>query len=334
MPKLAMMERSKEVISSVDNMSFMDRKPAAADSQVEILEGLQKQQKTVNPKFFYDTRGSQLFEKITGLPEYYLTRTERQILSDNGAEIAQCCGEDVVVIEPGSGSSEKIRLLLDQLKPSCYVPIDIAAEFLKASALKLAKEYPWLYVQAICADFASYAQVPEDLPEGKRIVFYPGSTLGNMSPESALHFLRHIASWLDRDGGVVIGIDLHKSTHTLNNAYNDRQGVTEQFNLNVLNHLNHIADANFNKDRFSHHAFYNENKNRVEMHLVSNVDQSVNVGESVINVLKGESIHTENSYKYTEERFQQLAAQAGFALKSRWCDEQKLFGVFYLEKRQ
>jgi len=314
-----------------DNVVVSDLNPRVRDKRSEILDGLSQAQKRIDPKYFYDARGSALFERITGLPEYYPTRTERGILASNAGEMADSCGQNCVLIEPGSGSSEKVRLLLDAVKPSAYVPMDISADFLEQSAIQLAEEYPWLKVHAVCADFANLEKMPEALPEGRFVVFYPGSTLGNMRPGEAVAFLQRLGGWLNRDGGILIGIDLHKSTRTLEAAYNDGQGVTAQFNLNVLNHINTLTNADFDPGCFSHHAFYNEEKQRVEMHLVSQRDQVVNLGGTRIGIGCGETIHTENSYKYTPEGFRELAENAGFEIRSSWYDEQEFFGVHYLE---
>ena len=316
---------------STENVVFKNQHPDESDSRAEILAGLHQKQKTINPKYFYDTYGSELFEQITNLPEYYPTRTEHSILMDNADSMSECCGENCVLIEPGSGSSEKVRLLLEPLKPSAYVPMDIAKEFLQRSAVKLGKEFPWLNVHAVCADFGSYDKAPEGLPEGKRVVFYPGSTLGNMTPDVAKQFLKNLGKWLNHDGGILIGIDLHKSEDTLTAAYNDQQGVTAQFNLNVLEHVNSLTNSNFEVKNFSHRAFYNLEVQRIEMHLVSKVDHIVRLGESAIAFGKGETIHTENSYKYTEEGFQLLAEQAGFEVRQSWLDDEQLFSVHYLE---
>jgi dimethylhistidine N-methyltransferase len=314
-----------------ENVVFSDLHPRVGNRRLEITSGLQRKKKNIDPKYFYDSRGSELFEQITELPEYYPTRTERMILKSNAPDMAACCGQNCVLIEPGSGSSEKVRLLLDSLKPAAYVPMDISADFLKQSAIQLAEEYPWLHVNAFCTDFARQKREPGGLPHGKRVIFYPGSTLGNMKPGGAIDFLRNLGHWLKRDGGVLIGIDLHKSTRILEAAYNDGQGITARFNLNILNNINKLADANFDLDHFSHHAFYNEKKYRIEMHLVSKLDHIVKLGDTRITLSRGESIHTENSYKYTLESFQDITARAGFAIRSSWFDEQKLFSVHYLE---
>jgi len=314
-----------------DNLVFSDLHPRVSDKRTEILSGLQKKQKSIDPKYFYDIRGSVLFEQITGLPEYYPTRTERQILKRDAKAMTECCGQDCVLIEPGSGSSEKVRLLLDTLNPAAYVPMDISVDFLKQSAIQLAEEYPWLHIHAVCTDFANQEQEPEGLPAGKRVIFYPGSTLGNMKPADASDFLKNLGRWLGRDGGVLIGIDRHKSTRVLEQAYNDKQGITALFNLNILSNINRLIDANFDLSCFDHLAFYNREKYRIEMHLVSKLDQVVGLGDTSISFARGETIHTENSYKYTDESFQEIVQNAGFDIRSSWSDEQQLFGVYYLE---
>lgn len=314
----------------LSNVFFQDQQPAPGDSRAELMAGLQRQQKQINPKYFYDAQGSELFEQITQLHEYYPTRTEMAILTRHAEEIATCCGSDCVLIEPGSGSSEKVRLILDTLRPAAYVPLDISAEFLYESAVKLGREFPWLNIRAICADFADPWQVRTELPIGRRVIFYPGSTIGNMDPQDAQDFLSNLRQWIGDDGGVLIGVDLQKSEQVLHAAYNDSQGVTAEFNLNILNSMNKLTGANFNPDDFSHRAFYNQELNRIEMHLVSKELQTVNVNGLAIEFDKGETLHTENSYKYSLQSFTDLSNAAGFTLKQSWLDEEKLFSVHYL----
>ncbi|ROS05546.1 dimethylhistidine N-methyltransferase [Sinobacterium caligoides] len=329
-------------------LSFQDHHASSNDDQLEILQGLRQAQKTINPKFFYDTHGSELFELITALPEYYPARTERSILRDNADEIADYCGREVVLIEPGSGSSEKVRLLLPALQPKAYVPMDIAGEFLQRAAIKLGGEFPALDVQAICADFSQLPNPPATLPHGKRVIFYPGSTLGNMTPDEAVIFLSKLRSWLlpslrecsdsvhehELAGGVLIGIDLHKENDILTAAYNDQQGVTAEFNLNVLANVNRLTGANIDVNKFKHHAFYNEQLRRIEMHLISQQAHNVSVLDEQLSFAQGESIHTENSYKYTIESFSELVARAGFRITKSWLDGDQLFSVHYLQLEQ
>lgn len=314
----------------VDNVIFEDQKPAVRDSRAELLAGLQREQKQINPKYFYDTRGSELFQQITQLREYYPTRTERAILKDNAEEIARCCGRDCVLIEPGSGDSEKVRLLLDELRPVAYMPLDISSGFLYESALQLGREFPWLKVFSICADFSEPWQERTEIPPGRRVVFYPGSTIGNMEPDRAREFLSDLRRLIGADGGVLIGVDLQKSGEILDAAYNDARGVTAEFNLNILESVNAITGADFSRRNFSHHAFYNEELKRIEMHLVSKESQTVHIDGRVIEIQAGESLHTENSYKYSLESFSSLIAAAGFTLQQSWTDSDNLFSVHYL----
>ncbi|GAA6166444.1 L-histidine N(alpha)-methyltransferase [Sessilibacter corallicola] len=314
--------------ASVENqIHFHELHPQSKTHPKEVLEGLKSVRKNLNPKFFYDTKGSELFEVITNLEEYYPTRTERKIFETYSQDIAEVCGIDSIIIEPGSGSCEKIQLLIPNLKPKAYIPIDIAGDFLLDSVNKLAENFPELPIHAVQADFNQLDNLPNELPNGSKLVFYPGSTIGNMEPEKALEFLIKLSEWIGNDGGILLGVDLHKPAHQLNAAYNDQQGVTEAFNLNALDHLNDIFEANFNKENFSHKAFYNEQLYRIEMHLVSDCEQCVEFEGEKIQFDEGESIHTENSYKYTRKQLSSLAADAGLTLKETWLDENELFSV-------
>jgi dimethylhistidine N-methyltransferase len=321
---------SSQTQATADNVSFRNEHPTVGDSREELLNGLKREQKVVNPKYFYDERGSQLFDRITRLPEYYPTRTEVEILTRNRREISEACGAGCLFIEPGSGSCEKARLLLNDLRPSAYVPVDISADFLLQAATQLGREYPWLTIQAVCADFNHSWSFVDDLPAEKKVVFYPGSTIGNLEPKMALAFLKRVRDMVGDNGGMLIGVDLHKSSTRLTAAYNDAQGITADFNLNVLSRLNALLDAQFDPAAFTHDAFYNTAKQRIEMHLVSEQAHSVQCNGSLITFDKGETIHTENSYKYTLEGFSELAASAGLALDKSWLDDEKLFSVHYL----
>jgi dimethylhistidine N-methyltransferase len=321
----------KNPLPDPDNVTFQHALPAPDDSRSELLASLQREQKLINPKYFYDERGSQLFDRITRLPEYYPTRTEIDILSRHREAISEYCEAGCILIEPGSGSCEKVRLLLDELQPSAYVPIDISAENLRRAALELGREYPWLNVHAVYADFNQSWTFTDELPEGKRVVFYPGSTIGNLEPQAAVNFLMRVRYLVGDGGGALVGVDLHKSSDRLNAAYNDAEGVTAEFNLNVLERVNVLLDAEFDLKNFRHLAFYNRERQRIEMHLVSEQAQSVRCNGSHIAFTEGESIHTESSYKYTVEGFAKLAARAGLALERSWLDGDELFSVHYLE---
>ncbi|GAB5453531.1 MAG: L-histidine N(alpha)-methyltransferase [Halioglobus sp.] len=300
------------------------------DPEEELLTGLRKNQKTISPKWFYDAEGSALFERITEQPEYYPTRTEIDILRDNRAAIADACGVGCVMIEPGAGNCEKARLLFDAIRPTAYVPLDISATFLRAAADDVAAQFPWLRVHPVCADFTRDWSFVDDLPAGRRIVFYPGSTIGNLEPAAATVFLRRVRGLVGADGGLLLGVDLHKDRDILNAAYNDAAGITAQFNVNLLSHLNRALDADFHPQHFEHNAFYNADEQRIEMHLVSTKDHSVRCLDEDIHFAEGETLHTENSYKYSPESLAELATSAGFQVATSWFDDQRLFSVHYL----
>ncbi len=323
---------SQQASRNSDRVVFKNEHPDLSHSREEILAGLQAPQKTVNPKWFYDEYGSQLFDQITRLPEYYPTRTEVAILTENRDQISARCGHGCVFIEPGSGSSEKVRILLDALQPSAYVPVDISAEFLQAAAFELSDEYPWLDIYAVCADFNQGWSFLDALPAGKRVVFYPGSTIGNLEPDLATEFLTRVRDMIGESGGALIGVDTHKSSDRLNAAYNDSQGVTAAFNLNLLRRLNELMGAEFDEDSFRHYAFYNVEARRIEMHLVSERQQSVRCNGATVEFSLGETLHTESSYKYTPQSFTALAEAAGLKLTQSWMDSDELFSVHYLER--
>ncbi|MEM1402606.1 MAG: L-histidine N(alpha)-methyltransferase [Pseudomonadota bacterium] len=309
---------------------FENLHPSLGDGTASILNGLRSTPKTLNPMWFYDQRGSELFDAITRLPEYYPTRTERRILVSRADEIADACPSCCLLLEPGSGSSEKVRLLLNAINPEMYVPVDISAEFLKDAAFALGDEFPQLRIHAVCADFAAGWEFLDKLPDHPRVAFYPGSTIGNLEPARAEDFLRGLRDVVGPAGGIIIGVDTHKDAGRLNAAYNDSAGITAQFNLNVLRRINAMLGADFDASRFEHRAFYNEDLRRIEMHLVSRGEQVVPcVGESIA-FSDGESIHTENSYKYTLEDFTDLAESADLHVAQSWFDDERLFGVHYL----
>ena len=296
------------------------------------MQGLQDSRKELPSKYFYDEVGSQLFEQICELDEYYPTRTELGIMQAHMTEIVSLLGTNCLLIEYGSGSSMKIRMLLDALQdPAGYVPIDIAKDQLLRSAASLALTYPELEVLPVCADYTSNFELP--LP-GKsvlrRVAYFPGSTIGNFDREPAKHFLQQIAR-VCQGGGLLIGVDLKKDFNILHRAYNDSQGVTAQFNKHLLVRINQELDANFQLNQFGHYAFYNPGQSRIEMHLVSLKNQTVRIGDSEISFKLGESIWTESSYKYTLDEFAQLAAKAGFTVERVWTDPRKLFSVQYLK---
>lgn len=309
---------------------FYDYHPPVADFEAEVIEGLTQTPKQISPKYFYDQRGSELFDAITELPEYYPTRTELSILQDKGEAIADFLGDDCMLVELGSGSSRKIRVLLDALQPAAYVPMDISREHLLGSAKALAEEYPGLEVHAACTDYSTEFQLPE-LPEHlPRVAFFPGSSIGNFDPEDASRLLARLRQHLGEDGKLLIGVDLKKHNHILHAAYNDAQQVTAAFNLNLLERMNRELGANFDIELFEHKADFNEEAGRVEMHLVSRVDQHVCVAGIQIEFAAGEKLHTESSYKYSIDEFRSLAEASGFVAEEVWTDEQQLFSVHCL----
>jgi len=315
-------------------MSELSPSKASAAMLQEVLNGLQKRQKALSSKFFYDERGSELFEEITHQAEYYPTRTERKILTSNITEIAAVIGSESVIIEPGSGSSKKTRLLLDEIpKLAAYVPVEISQEYLARMVKELRSEYPGLLVKPVCADYTKPFELPEiDTPFEYYVVFYPGSTIGNFRPETAQSFLQMLAEFMVPGGGLLIGVDLKKDPELLEAAYNDKKGVTAAFNKNMLVRLNRELNANFEVDQFVHHAFYNQEKGRIEMHLVSQSEQRVRIGDESISFKKGETIHTENSYKYSLQDFEALVSE-WFSVDQVWTDDDDLFSLQYLVKK-
>lgn len=309
---------------------LQDREPASADFRRELLAGLSRRPRSIPPKFFYDEAGSRLFARICATPEYYLTRTELAILRDNAGAIARRVGRDCLLIEPGSGNSAKVRALLGALRPRMYVPVDISREYLRQSAAALAREYPWLRVCAACADFTQGGPLLPQLPgDGRRVAFFPGSTIGNLEAAEAEAFLARLARIVGRGGGLLIGVDLRKDPAVLEAAYDDAGGVTAEFNLNLLARANRELGADFDPAGFAHRALYDAGRSRVEMHLLSLRNQQVNVGGRRFDFRTGESIHTENAYKYSIEDFSRLARAAGFGLREVWTDPRELFSVQY-----
>ena len=296
----------------------------------DVIEGLSQVQKRISPKYFYDAQGSALFDQICELDEYYPTRTEMGLLEQSAEEIA-----DIVtgqhLIEFGSGSSTKIRILLDAATDlASYVPVDISRDHLFASAEAIAQDYPDLDVIPVCADFTRSFELPEKVEDGNKVGFFPGSTIGNFSREEAADFLSMTTNLLGDDGGLVIGVDLKKDPKLLHAAYNDNNGVTAEFNLNLLGRINRELDGTFELDSFTHEAHYNEVKGRIEMHLVSDKDQSVSVNGHTFYFKRDESIHTENSHKFDVEEFHELGRRAGFHAEKTWIDEDDLFSIHYL----
>ncbi len=298
----------------------------------DALNGLQSTPKTLPCKYFYDQRGSQLFDQICELPEYYPTRTEAGIMEDNIAEMAAVFGPDTLLIEYGSGSSTKTRILLDHLPQLAgYVPIDISREHLYQTARDLASAYPNLDILPLCADYTQAFSLPNACrPVQSRVVYFPGSTIGNFHRAEAAAFLKRIAEVCGPGGGLLIGVDLRKSPDILNAAYNDAQGITAAFNLNLLARMNAEIGTDFASDGFAHSAFYDAAIGRIEMHLLSLNAQTVHLGGETIHFAEDETIWTECSYKYSLPEFAGMAASAGFTVRQVWTDAEQKFSVQHL----
>lgn len=317
------------------NVLRLDKSEYERESLVsEVIAGFEKPQKQLPCKLFYDKRGSALFDEICGLEEYYPTRTEAGIMKDNIDEICSYLGGSCLLVELGSGSSVKIRLLLENLRNlSGYVPIDISEEHLIESVKTLAADYPRLRIMPVYADYTQSLSLPRfDFPFSHTVFFYPGSTIGNFKPDSASRFLGRMAKHAGRGSGVLIGVDLVKDVKTLEDAYNDAKGVTAEFNLNILKRLNREAGADFDIAKWKHRAFFNPLDSRIEMHLESVTNQRVKVDGTSFRFRKDETILTEYSYKYTIEGFEALVSDH-YTVERVWTDRDKKFSVQYLKVR-
>ena len=300
----------------------------------DVVAGLSATPKALPCKYFYDERGSQLFEAIVRTPEYYPTRAEIEILTINAQEIAALVGPFAHLIEFGSGSSHKIRLLLKSMPElASYIAVDISQDYLTKATKMLSREFPDLPVVPLCADFTQPFALPRVARQGRRVGFFPGSTIGNFAPEEAASFLEQTARLLGSGGGMLVGVDLKKDSIVLEAAYNDRAGITAAFNRNLLQRINRELSANFDPEAFNHRAIYNAGEGRIEMYLDSRVEQSVHVGDRSFTFGRGESIHTENSYKYSLAEFHALTHSTGFTHGQVWIDRRRLFSLHYLVVR-
>jgi dimethylhistidine N-methyltransferase len=306
---------------------FDDRTSAFAS---DVIDGLTQEPKRLSPKYFYDAAGSELFEQITLLPEYYPTRTELGILRDRAAEICKIVGEGAALVEFGAGATTKVRLLLDQCRFGAYVPVDISGDFLNAQARALAADFPTLGVYPVTADFTAPFALPAAVKAMPKVGFFPGSTLGNFEPHEACGFLRTAREILGKGARMIIGVDLEKDERVLYDAYNDAAGVTARFNLNVLVRINHQLGGNFDLSAFTHRAIYNRERHRIEMHLISRKAQTVRILGRSFAFRSGESIHTESSYKYSLDRFVALAQGSGWKPTASWTDAAGMFSVHAL----
>jgi dimethylhistidine N-methyltransferase len=316
----------REGVGIVRQYSFLTHETSFLE---DVLHGLAAPQKTIPPKYFYDEDGSQLFERICELPEYYPTRTEMAIMERHLEEMVRLLGSDTQLIELGSGASVKTRLLVDRLAPSLYVPIDISESALRDACKRLALMFPWLNISAVLADFSRPVKLPEfvGVPVRRKVVYFPGSTIGNFTPAEALEFLKGVREMVGPGGMLLIGVDLKKEKRVLDAAYDDAQGVTAEFNLNLLHRINRELGGDFQVQRFRHKAFYDEAKGWIEMHLESLYSQFVHVGGQRFDFRAGETIHTEISCKYSVAEFQGLATRARFHAEKVWTDPANLFAV-------
>src|ERR1700681_872318 len=296
----------------------------------DVIGDLSQHPKRLSPKYFYDATGSELFEQITLLPEYYPTRTELGILRDRAGEVAAIIPEGAALVEFGAGATTKVRLLLEQCAFGAYVPVDISGDFLKAQADALRQDFPALSVYPVAADFTAPFALPDAVRAMPKVGFFPGSTLGNFEPHEACGFLRSAREILGKDAQMVIGVDLEKDERVLYHAYNDKAGVTARFNLNVMVRINRELGGNFDLSAFRHRAIYNRERHRIEMHLISRRAQTARVLGRSFSFRAGETIHTESSYKYSLERFTGLARGSGWMPRESWTDSAGMFSVHAL----
>ncbi|HEX6550373.1 MAG TPA: L-histidine N(alpha)-methyltransferase [Gammaproteobacteria bacterium] len=319
-------------VSQALSVTLHDYHPRPGDVRDEILAGLRAPRKMLPSKYFYDARGSELFDAICEQPEYYPTRTELGIMETHLPEMAAALGPRLLLVEPGSGSSLKTKLLLEALRdPVAYVPVDISRSHLVNAADQLNQRYPELEVLPVCADFSQPFELPVPSRAIRRAaIYFPGSTIGNFEPAAAVRLLKQLRRLAGEDGALLIGVDLRKDVRILETAYNDSAGVTADFNLNILQRINQEMDGDFDLNRFRHHAPFNPAESRIEMHIVSTAAQIVHVGGERFSFREGEHIVTEYSYKHTLEGFAQLAAKAGYRVEQVWTDDRRWFSVQYL----
>jgi len=314
--------------------------PALADAHLpdeltsafarDAVGDLSQQPKRLSPKYFYDAAGSELFEAITRLPEYYPTRTELGILREKGREIAAIIPVGAALVEFGAGATTKVRLLLENSSFEAYVPVDISGDFIHAQADALRRDFPSLLVYPLAADFTAPFTLPGAIAKMAKVGFFPGSTIGNFEPHEACHFLRSAREILGQGAQMVVGADLEKDERVLYDAYNDAAGVTARFNLNLLVRINRELGGNFDLSAFTHRAIYNRDRHRIEMHLISKRKQTVRMLGTSFSFRPGESIHTENSYKYSIDRFAALARGSGWKVRETWTDRARMFSVHAL----
>lgn len=310
----------------------IDRNETALSSlREDVLAGLSGPDKWLSPKYFYDSEGARLFDAICATPEYYITRTEEGMLRELAPQIARRVGTGGLLVEPGAGNGRKVRLLLEAVRPQMYMPVEICRSYLDKSVRELSERYPWLTIRGTRADFTRLSSLPY-APRGlRRLIFFPGSTIGNFEPAEAVRLLRRMASLAGPGGGLLVGVDRKKEVERLEAAYNDAAGLTAAFNRNLLVRINRELAADFVPEAFSHRARYNRKEGRIEMHLVSERDQSVRIEGTLVHFRRGESIHTENSYKYTSGEFRALVRAGGLTPIASWTDPERLFEIHALK---
>ncbi len=320
-------------MESGGKLRILDMKPRVTQFREEIIRGLLKSPKEISPKFFYDATGSKIFDQITTLDEYYLTRTERMILRENIGEICTLFKNGSALVEYGSGGSSKTMEILDHCKGiTTYVPLDISAVQLEESSRRLLDHYPYLNIVALCVDYTSHFEIPFLDLTGNIIAMFLGSSIGNFEPEDASAFLWNAMDMLGPEDGLIVGVDLKKDQSVLEAAYNDSKGVTAAFNLNLITRIRKEFNVDINEDDFRHVAFYNREKGRIEMHLEVLKDFSLELDGNHIEFRKGELIHTENSYKYDRKEFEEMANRNRLSLERVWTDSMEYFALFFLRK--
>ncbi|MBC7474368.1 MAG: L-histidine N(alpha)-methyltransferase [Candidatus Sericytochromatia bacterium] len=325
---------TKKNVQKLNNLEFYDFKPKLVDFKEEVISGLSKKEKTLAPKLFYDKKGSELFEQIVELEEYYIPLIEKKLLMDNIISINEFMGENVSIIEPGSGSCEKVRRILSAHKSiKNYIPIEISGDFLFHAAEKVAKEFPNINIIPICADYLNNFSLPESLKKESKnkVIFFPGSSIGNYDSNDVIKVLKKFIELTDNQGGLLIGVDLKKDKDVLEKAYNDSKGITAQFNLNLLHRIKNELNVDLDVNNFEHQSIYNQEVGRIEMYIVSKKQQSFMIDNLKISFEKDEKIHTENSYKYTVNEFRDIALSLGYKKHFYWTDEKEYFSINYFQ---
>lgn len=319
-------------IDNLENIKFFDFKPKLTDFKMEVIHGLTHKPKCLPPKLFYDERGSELFEQIVNLEEYYIPQIEKKLLIDNIFSINQLMGEDITLIEPGSGSSEKAKKILGTHKNiKAYVPIEISGDFLYSVSENIAEMFPQTMIFPIAADYLNNFEIPEEIQNfsSKKVVFFPGSSIGNYDKEEAINVLKTFIKMSGKNGGLLIGVDMKKDKEVLELAYDDPKGVTSDFNLNLINRIKNELGIKISTTDFKHQAIYNQEAGRIEMYLISKKEQEFYIDNHLIRLKKEEKIHTENSYKYSIEEFKNLALSVGYKTCNYWTDSKNYFTIYY-----